>query len=285
MNLYVSIACIDLRVITMNLLDKLYSELNNKHLNDFEKVRYLYLRTCELFSFDSRYSFTNLFSDQKLYLEIVNRKIDLTNVEDFLVVCHSYSREVLFKLIRELTSASVQLNGDKQHSFVVYEEKPGVVWDLDATFGDFPRAKIGVQTNGFYCSMSSYKERIDETDHLLGYVYKTKSDYLKLIDLSSNENMFKSISLLLANSKCKKEFSDAIYFIRWLLLGVNYQFSDSTYMNEDYDFHHILDSSDNEYFCCLSKINDNYEFEQISKNECLRLTRSFKSSADGIIAK
>jgi len=49
----------------MDLLKIINDELAKLHLTEFEKVRYIYLRTCELFSFDARYNFTGLFEDNE----------------------------------------------------------------------------------------------------------------------------------------------------------------------------------------------------------------------------
>ena len=51
----------------MDVLNLIDSELRDMHLNDFEKVRYIYLRTCELFYFDMRYHFNEYISKRTLF--------------------------------------------------------------------------------------------------------------------------------------------------------------------------------------------------------------------------
>ena len=109
----------------MNLLNILDNELKNKHYNNFEKVRYIYLRTCELFSFDARYYFVEIFN-KKLFNNIIDKKIDITNVDDFLVICHSYSKYVLLRLVNELTTANVSLHSGP-HSFVEYKDDDDLI--------------------------------------------------------------------------------------------------------------------------------------------------------------
>ena len=159
----------------MNLLNLLEDEIKDKHLNNFEKVRYIYLRTCELFYFDARYYYVEQFN-KNLYKQIINKKIDITNVDDFLVICHSYSKYVLLKLINELTTANVSLQSGL-HSFVEYKDDSGSVWNLDATLGDLSRIKVGIKPNGFTCRESwnfNYQDVIDEIDEIIGYKYKEK---------------------------------------------------------------------------------------------------------------
>ena len=259
----------------MDLLAKLDNELKDKHLTDFEKVRYIYLRTCELFSFDGRYNFTSLFFDDKLYSDIINRKIDLTNIVDFLVVCHTYSKEVLIKLIKELTNASTVLHTGK-HSYVEYRNSTNNIWTLDATYGDFPRAKMGIKTTGFSSEFPNYKEQLEETDAALHFSYKTKLDYLQKISLESSEEIFKSINLLLSSNISQKQYSDAIFFVRYLLLGLNYSFNDIAYVGEEYDIHHIFVPKNDDAIFSLSKGIEDYKLQQISKEEFMKLERTLK---------
>jgi len=261
----------------MDLLTMLDHELSSMHLNDFEKVRYIYLRTCELFSFDARYNYTSLFSDDLLYDAIINRKIDIRNVNDFLVVCHSYSREVLMKLIRELTTAQVEVYGEA-HSYVKYQAN----WLLDATYGDLARVKLGLETRGFE-KIPQDKQLLAETDSIIGYTPKSKMEYLEKIDLSSIDTIFKSINLLLRNSKCNKEFSDALFFVEWILYGINcYEFKESCYVGEDYKFHQIFIFPNIEHIFCLSKEDESYGIKCIGREECMKLVRNLKTK-DNIV--
>ena len=266
----------------MDLLKQLDHELSNMHLNDFEKVRYIYLRACQLFSFDARYNYTSLFNDASLYERIINRQIDISNVEDYLVVCHPFSRDVLIKLIRELTTAQVELL-EGAHSFVEYKVNSEQIWFLDATYGDLARVKMGLDTRGFTGPQPHDKEFLSETDSILGYKPKLKKEYLSQIDISSKESIFESINILLKNSKCQKEFSDALFFIEWLLLGINYyEWNNSCYIGEDYSFYQIFKPFDsNEYFC-LDNTNGYYEIKGMDEEECMRLTRGLRTK-DNII--
>lgn len=86
----------------MNILTLLDYELKDKNWTFDEKNRYLYLRSCELFSYDPRYFFCDLFEDGKIIQEeILNRKINLEELETNWIVCTSYSK-VVQELIRAL---------------------------------------------------------------------------------------------------------------------------------------------------------------------------------------
>ena len=266
----------------MNLLEELDCELKNKHYNEFEKVRYIYLKLCKLFSFDNRFYYTYMFMDNALHQNIINRNIDVCNVQDFLVVCHSFSKEVLFKIINELTSANVKLH-TSQHSYLVYEEKPGLIWKLDATFGDFSRVKLNLNTTGFLDIHNEFCDRLKEVDENLGYFYKEKSEYIEKLDLTSTENLMKSVQSLLQNSDLNKEYCDALFFVKWLLFGVNYFFSDYEGIDRDYNFYNFFHSYFDDSIYLLSSNNDIYGLGQLGKEECFNLVRSLKMRDKNLI--
>lgn len=263
----------------MNLLNIFEEELSKLHLTEFEKVRYIYLRTCELFSFDARYNFTELFPDKDFYQQLINRRIDITNSTDFLVVCHSYSRDILLRLIREFTEANVTLHNGL-HTFVEYKTRNGQLWTLDGTNGDLARVKMDLDTRGFNGEINS-KEILFETDFIIGYKQKNKMEYLKQIDISSLREIFNSINKILQNSKCKREFSDAFFLVEYLLYGINfYEFNTSCYVGENYSFHQIFNPIGSDDYLCLNKINSFYELNPLKKEDCLKLTRNLQTKQD-----
>ena len=257
----------------MNLLDLIGSELEKMHLNDFEKVRYIYLRTCQLFYFDARYYYVEQF-DKKLYKQIVNKKVDITKVDDFSVICHSYSKYILLRLINELTTANVSLQSGS-HSFVEYIDDSGSVWNLDATLGDLSRIKVGLKSTGFVCLESwnfNYQDILDEIDELIGYKYKEKKDYIQFLDLSSFDDLINSINILINDSKLDN-FTDVLFFVKWLLNGCFCMFSDCTGMDNNYNFYNfIYDESNNDLYC-LSKGTDKYGIKEISFDAGLQLSK------------
>jgi len=257
----------------MNLLDFIDSELKNMHLNNFEKVRYIYLRTCELFYYDARYYYVEQFN-KKLYKQIVNKEVDITSVDDFSVICHSYSKYVLLKLIKELTTANVLLQSGS-HSLVEYKDDSGSIWILDATLGDLSRVKVRLKSTGFICRESwnfNYQHILDEVDETLGYKYKEKKDFIKLLNLNSFTDLINSINNLINNSKLDN-FTDVLFFVKWLLNGCFCIFSDCTGMDNNYNFYNFIYDEANKNLFCLSKGTDKYGISEISFDEGLMLSK------------
>ena len=263
----------------MNLLKQLDNELNNRHYNNFEKIRYIYLKTCKLFYFDSRYYYIESF-DKKLFNKIINKKIDITNVDDFGVICHSYSKYVLYRLINELTNANVILQTGS-HSYLKYKDDSGSNWILDATLGDLSRIKVGIRSNGFTCSESwfaDYQKFLDEVDDSIGYEYKERKDFIKYLNQNSFKELIKSVNDLVNDSELNN-FTDVLFFVKWLLHGSFYTFSDCTGMDKNCNFYNfIYDEFNNDLFC-LSKVNNKYGINNISFDEGLQLSKKLSMNS------
>ena len=194
----------------MNLVEILAEELKDKHLTDFERIRYIYIRCCEIFSFDHRWNYYTYY-DEGMIKRIENKRFDIRNIDSTLVVCHSFTFSILISLVREFTHSRIRLNKGA-HSFAeLYEGNSK--WILDATQGDFPRVKMHLKPNGMF--LDGGIEDLTDMDASLGYTYLTSSYYRNQVQGSFTEQMT-SISTILANSKCKYQFTDTLFLYNYL---------------------------------------------------------------------
>lgn len=168
----------------LQLLDDELKDKNNWSLE--EKVRYLYIRSCELFSYDARYQcdlFWKMYGKKIVGKEILFKKIDLRAVLDFKVVCSSYSEYVYNKLLEELLNVFVfvhkgKLNGQfhKMNSFKIGKD----VYHVDATGrGDIERIKMGLKTYSFRKNrqLKFWNDlKLKKVDKKIGYI---KDEYYK----------------------------------------------------------------------------------------------------------
>lgn len=170
----------------LQLLDDELKDKNNWSLE--EKARYLYIRSCQLFSYDPRYQcdlFWKMYRKKKMEKEIVFKKIDLRNILDFKVVCSSYSEYVYNNLLEELLNIFVfvhkgKLNGQfhEMNSFKIGKD----VYHVDATGrGDIERIKMGLKTYSFRKSrqLKFWNDlNLKKVDKKIGYIedeyYKKK---------------------------------------------------------------------------------------------------------------
>lgn len=156
----------------MDVFSTLSKELDTKSgLSLEEQKRYLYIRICQLFSYDSRLSFLDLLGPRKTDLknEILNKKIDLTNENDFIGCCSSISlaySNVLYELL------NVKADRVGSGHFWVESESPYGRIKADPTLGDLTRAKLGIETKGYALVNKdrSFKEVLKIIDHNIQYI-------------------------------------------------------------------------------------------------------------------
>ena len=171
----------------MDVLQLLDDELKAKsNWSLEEKARYLYIRSCELFSYDARYQcdlYWKTFGKKEVKKEILYKKINLRDVDDFKVVCTSYSSYVYKTLLEELLNIFVFSNKGRLQgrihqtdSFEIGKKK----YFVDATGrADIDRIKLGLATNGFYRKMQLKlinNKNLKKIDKKIGYI---KDDYFK----------------------------------------------------------------------------------------------------------
>ena len=92
----------------MNVLSLLNNELKDKNWTLEEKSRYLYLRSCQLFSYDQRYLFWDQIPNGIEFREkIRNASISLEDLQTNLVICRTHISSVLFTIFKELLNLSL----------------------------------------------------------------------------------------------------------------------------------------------------------------------------------
>ena len=268
----------------MDVLNMLSKEINDRHLNEDEAIRFIYLKLCELFSFDERWYYTNLFNDQKTHREILNRQYDLGNVTDFKTICHTFTPLILERILEELLDREVEIIESSSHTYAISEFN-GEEYILDATnFYDLTRVKMGIKTRGFKPLMYSQTDdkHLEEIDESLGYhlldneLYKKKiamDDTLSISDKKIN------IAKLLELSKCKYSFADARCFIKIIdeLYGIDEEQEDETFVDSSYNYHKVYRIYPECTYFNLSKIDDEYRLEEIPKEKCLKIVSGLEA--------
>ena len=257
----------------MNLLALLHDELKDKHLNEIEIVRNIYLRCCEIFSFDSKLHYVYLFGKDYLKYEALEKEFDVENIDSFLVVCRSFSKYILKPSIEEFTSINPKLIGDIHTSLLL--DYGNHKWELDATFGDLSRVKCKLRTNGFSCDDRHWDERIDEIDEVIGYKKYNKEYFNSRIKGDTVVDKMDSINKLLSTNLCKYHYSDASFFYSFLreLYLKNEQYSDGTYIDSNFNFNKLIKLQDDAYYN-LKRKRSIYSINRISEEEYDHLSKT-----------
>ena len=258
----------------MNLVELLANELRNKHLTDFEKVRYIYLRCCEIFSFDTRWHYPQFFEDKDFKQKLIDKKFDIENIDNYLVVCHSFAKELLKPLIEELTDLEIGLEMGK-HTIATLDYGPEK-WELDATIGDLTRVKAKLVTNGFTAYSSKYNKRLEETDEIIGYKTYSKTYFIEKMNVENDTTKIESIAKLLLNSNCKYHYADASFYYKMFLKELNINQIDTTCMNSNQQFNKLIKLINEDKYFNLYKKRTVYSVNQIDKEEYEELKRTLR---------
>lgn len=228
----------------MNVLEILSQELKGKDWTLEEKSFYIYIRSCQLFSYDPRYEFCFLLSNEceELRYEIKNRTIDLENVLDNRVICTTYSREVLMPLLNQLLGISTVRRGNK-HSWVLFNDGIRNI-EADGTISsDLARVKMNLDTYGYNPDISecNFYDRLKEISKKIGYI---KDEYEKFYLKKRVNQIFREY---LKNTSITQISSMTDDFIIYKLYTVKEIF-------EKYD--KLLNYSDAEF--CISYLEKNF---------------------------
>ena len=252
----------------MNLLDMIQDEIGKKNLTKDEIIRYIYLRVCQLFYYDTRVQYAKLLGDKKTYNDIIEKKLDIKNITDRLCICYNISKDVLKKLIEEFTSRDVRIEDMLGHAYALTtfnNEK----YSLDPAIFDMTRVKMKLQTKDFCPHRSHLKDTalIDDMDKSLGFDEYTMTDMFKL---DGYNDAVEKIITDLENSECTKNYTDASYFVSRLFdhYGVEDEIAHETYVSDQYDFHNIYKFVNGGRYFDLCKKSGDYIFKEVSKEKC-----------------
>ena len=177
----------------MNILDMLSKELAHLDLTLEEKARYLYIRCCELFTYDPRYRFCDSIPNgDKLKQEILHKKIDLENVTDNWIVCTSHINEVYIKLLKillHIEAVPIISGKDCIHVWAKFkiEEKTMKADSALKLCSDLTRVKMRLETQEYHTVpyKENYLQKLKKMDQKIGYIKEHYQNYY-LEQLSQN---------------------------------------------------------------------------------------------------
>lgn len=189
---------------TLNILNKILYKLPS-NLNDLEKARFLYLESCRMFTFSTKFQNTDDDSFRKMYFQ----KIDASNLDSTEVNCRIWS-QIYSQLLYSANIKNEIIDNGHQHVkiFIGNEE-----WIADATYGnytDLSRVKNKDKTVGFGYSMfqgsdkklisieEKYIALLDDIDKKLGYKNDEMEELIKfkklLIDIKNGKHNIEQLS-------------------------------------------------------------------------------------------
>ena len=151
----------------MDILELLYNEIKERKLTVDETIRYIYIRTCEIFSFDYRYHNIQLFNNLTKE-DLVEYKPNIRNINNYEVVCKPYCEYILKVLLEELLNLDVSLVKIDKHYYIetLYND---LIYTLDATISDIAGIKFGLETLGYHRTNQTSEDK-EFIDKKIGYI-------------------------------------------------------------------------------------------------------------------
>ena len=285
----------------MNSRDDVLSFLEDSGFDDFTIIRYIYLYVCNLFTYDVRFH----YADHKFKTQIYNKRIDITNVQDYEIACYTYAHVLVDLLSLYGIEAEIVRDVDYefQHAYVIVRHK-GKVLKLDPTKKhDTTRVKMQSPTLDFQTLIddSIFYDQLVDADMQIYDKKQNKNDYSVLYN---SETINELISVINRNAKARRItdaelFYEKIYAIEGLIntrtdfsryddidyyfgyLIKKFRLNDSGpnvkpavfFKNDDPDMKDIINLAIIEYenfppiFYIIEKVGNNYKMREISINE------------------
>ena len=174
---------------TINILNEICNKIPNG-LNELEIARFLYLETCKLFTFSTKFQNTDEDSFFKMYVA----KVDASNLKTTEINCRMWS-QVYSQLLNYFNIKNEIIDNGHQHVKIFIDKEE---WLADATYGvynDFARVKNNDMTCGFgYVSFQGsnkniistnqkYIDLLENIDKKLGYNNDKMEELRKFKDL------------------------------------------------------------------------------------------------------
>lgn len=293
----------------MDLVSDISNNIKNQNFDKFTLVRYIYLYLCQVFSYDSRFLNKN---NAKLRNEIYNKKIDIRNVNDFEIICDTFSHIIvdILKLYDiDATIETEQTDSYYKHTYVV-TEVDGYKLKLDPTKKyDTARVKLGIPTLGFIdltkkpefsYDIALADGKIGKIDkRLLNYNYYNDNSHKEIrnifnrvaasMNLTDLDLFLKKIEEICWRVDCGNgltHHNDMNYYVSYLLevykLKEKNEFvKGSIFFNKDnpsdiIDIFYINYKNRKEGFYILRKENEKYHMGEISEQEVIDLLEIYE---------
>ena len=220
----------------MNLKEEILNKrLSHPEWDLFTLIRWIYLKTCTIFTYDWRYFYCNDFQKKEIY----DLTLDISYITVTDIICSTWAR--LFVDALRLLNIDARIISDvPPHCYVLFDLY-GVTIKADATKGyDLSRVKIGCSTNGFKALHFSkdFSQKLDLSDEIIGYKQMLYTDYaikrLKLDFLgdgyTKNQNFseftnidyeqinfkIELLQTLINNTQKVKKFHDTDFYLSYL---------------------------------------------------------------------
>ena len=222
----------------MNLEASIANIFENNSYSDLFKIRWLYLYICKNFSYDIRF----VYAKEDLKEKIYNKQIDITNIEDFEIVCYTIARLIVDALnLYGYKSEIVREYKNKYtHVYVVVKCKDYFL-KLDPTKRhDLTRVKMNSNTLDFITidENSHFMDELKETDKII----TSNDDITDRYVFYDNETILKLTQTIEDSAKTRNLSDCELFFekIEYLFCLINTRTDLKRYDDMDYYFSYLI---------------------------------------------
>ena len=252
----------------MDIIELIDKELASKHLSELEKLRYIYLRCCDLFHFDTRWVVAGYLNDDKMEKGIINEPIDLRNLEDFSTICFKISL-ILKGLINEFTDYNVRTIRTETHAYNEVSDNKNR-FKIDPSYGDMPRVKLNIIPTGMSylkkdgITLIEKDSDFGEMDKELGFHFVDRERYPLLIKTTDPKEAAIEIGKLLRKTNAQYHFTDASHFLDLFYILCRQRLENV--VDKNLQMHRLVTINDSGEQFELCKKDGFYDFSMISQD-------------------
>ena len=234
----------------LNLIDEIIVRIPDE-LSDLEKIYYIYIRTCQLFRYDTRY-----IDSPYLIGELIKHNYqNIKNIRQTNVVCSVWSK-IYIDLLKKI-GIKAKLISRNGHSWVESYLDDMIIYS-DPTYGkytDFSRAKHNSSIHHFFPVTAEKTDKlpirdskanfdIDKLNKRIGYIDNEEVFFNMLEErISKMDSLNDKIKCIIANARFVYDdvLSDSEYLINTLRVLLkqdhrNIVYTNLVRVNDDYTF-------------------------------------------------
>lgn len=282
----------------MNIIDELDLAFSEHKMDDFTKLRYIYLYVCKKFSYDTRF----MFALPSMKEEIYEKELNIKNVEEYEIVCYTFAK-ILKDILEHYGYKSEIIREENRsktpHTYLIVTLGYKKI-KLDPTKKhDTSRVKMNIMTYDFDSAIDdpTFSDDLEDADNLMKRInyYRSNYDSSKLSNLLSSFsvynsgidpkidffNTFNAIVATVNMAKDLTRYDDIDYFFSYAIrkMKLNEErniVKPATFFNkEDPTMKDIINIILIEYdpdmpiFYIMEKVGENYHIRTISNEEVL----------------
>ncbi len=225
----------------MNLVEELDLFFKEHPMDDFTRIRYIYLYVCEKFSYDTRF----MYAPPALKQDIYEKEIDVKNAEEFEIVCYSYAK--ILKDLLDYFGYKSEVIRDQEtlsktpHVWVITKLGSRVIRMDPTGKHDTTRVKMNAGTYDFTVLNDdpTFEDDLIDSDALLKGLQTDPINYNKTQNYNSMINFLSSLSPInLSRDNATQTILDSI---KSIITMVNLKAKEFTrYDDLDYFFSYLL---------------------------------------------